>query len=148
MELTKEEIKALAEYVYYGMSLKEAFVLIGKGTKDILSVVLADRALMRVLTYAKTKAKLEHMQAAQRLALAQNPTIVSLGALKHMLAARFGFSESNKELALKKAQHEDIMNHKREALKQWADYQTAKMIQTASGQQLIEYQELDSSHRT
>lgn len=143
-EFSKEEVKDLCEYVYYGMSIKEAFVLSGKGNLNALSHILADSGLMRALTYAKLKAKLEHMQAAQRLALMDKPTIVSFQMLKHLLSSRFGLCESNKELAQKDRQHKDLMQHRRETLRQWADYQSAKMIQDASGHQLAEYQQLES----
>ena len=142
MILTVEQVHELCDYVYYGMTVKEAFELSSINFDDRPSLENW-QSVERALRYAKLKAKYELMHTAHELAVSQT-SINSTRMLQHLVASRCGFSENWSELKLKQRQHEDLMKFRRENMQNWSDYQAAKMIQDASGHQLAEYQQLES----
>ena len=142
MELTIAQVHKLAEYVYYGLTVKEAFELSSLNF-DELPTLTNIHGLLGVLKYAKLKAKFELMQAAHELATSKVSTVNSTRMLQHMVAARCGFTENGQELRLRQRQHEDLMKFRRENMRNWSDFQAAKMVASATGSQLMEFQQLE-----
>jgi hypothetical protein len=143
MELEIGNVMELCEYVYYGMTIKEALALspikvLDRSSYDSMA------PLMRVLTYVKLKAKYQLMRSAHELATSKIPTINSTRMLQHLVSARCGFSETRWDLKLKLRQHNDLMKFRHENMRNWSDYQSAKMIADASGSQLQDFQRLES----
>jgi len=143
MAVTIDKVHELCDYVYYGMSLKEAFILSGENY-DELSSPENGQQLRQTLLYAKYKAKFELMQAAHELAVSKIPSMNSTRMLQHLVSSRCGFSENRPEIKLKQRQHEQLMQFRRDHMQNWSDYQAAKMIAGASGQTLQDFQNMES----
>ena len=139
MVLSYEQMHELCNHIYIGMSFKEALILIGV-TQEQLPAISRDHNLKRLVEYARTKAKKDIFEQAHKVAQGEKSSIVHVQVLKHLLSSRFGYSENRYELKQKDRQHLQLLRHKEHALKQWADYQSAKMVADASIDQLEEYQ--------
>lgn len=133
-----KDIQQICDYVYVGLSFKEALLLCGVPESE-LPAIAKDVNLKRVVEYARTKAKADLLTQAHKVVNGERASMGSIQILKHILAARFGFSENRYELKQKHKQHLDNVRMKEAALKQWADYQTAKMIQDGTTAQLEEW---------
>ena len=139
MSLEIAKVHELCDYVFYGMSLKEAFILSNVNFEELSSPTSGPQ-LRQTLLYAKHKAKYQLMHMAHELAMSEKPNLSSVRMLQHLVSSRCDYTENRRELKLKQRQHEELMDFRRQNMRNWSDFQAAKMIASASGQQLQDFQ--------
>ena len=135
------QMQELCDCIYVGLSFKESLAMIGV-KEDQYHTIAADLGIRRVVEYARTKAKRDLLDQAHKVVNGEKTSLGSVQILKHILAARFGFSENRFELKQKARQHLDNIKQKDRALKQWADYQSAKMVAEGTNAQLDEWSKI------
>lgn len=133
--LSYKQMQDICDCVYLGLSFKESLILNHVGYEQ-LEEIAKDKRLLNLVQYARTKAKRDLLKRVQDITQGDKTSFSTFHMVKHILASRFGFSENRFELKQKDRQHLDNMRHKKELMRQWAEFQTQKMVNDASHEQL------------
>ena len=135
--LTTQQMQDICDCVYLGMTVQESLVMANVPmTNTSLEGIARDKRLLNLVRYARTKAKRDMLAKVQDVIQGTKTQFSTLQMLKHMLSTRFGLTENRFELKQKSKEHLDNLKHKRELMRQWAEFQTTKMVNEASHEQL------------
>lgn len=132
-------MQQLCDFIYLGMSFKESLILLHVKEED-LQIIAQDKKLLNLVQYARTKAKKDMLKHVQEILSGAKTSFTTYQMIKHMLSSRYGFTENRFEVNQKQRQHLDHMKHKHALMKQWADFQAAKLVNEATHDQLEGFQ--------
>jgi len=135
--LTVQQLQDICDCTYIGMTFQESLVMANVAlTSTSLEFIARDKRLLTLVRYAKTKAKRDMLTKVQSVLEGNKTQFSTLQMLKHMLSTRFGLTENRFELKQKSKEHLENLRHKKELMRQWSEFQTAKMVNEASQEQL------------